>query len=104
MTIKNEKADTVSPVTKQNAPTSDRVIEFQVRANPQPVSASTKSAKPATNQPDQRSVMSPKPLTPLSKPRPAAATATPKPAKQEPKDSKFKSVLKKTGRILKKPF
>ena len=71
-------------------------------------------AKPAINQVttvNQVSPMSQKPSTPSSptsappvRPVPAT-TATPKPVTQNSnKDSKFNSIMKRAGRILKKPF
>jgi len=67
-------------------------------------------SKPAMNQvttANQASAMSQKPATTSSSTvRPvAAASATPKPVTQNSnKDSKFNSMMKKAGRILKKPF
>jgi hypothetical protein len=96
-----EKSDRSSTATKPNVTISgpaNRSIE----------------AKPATNQvttANQTSPMNQKPSTSsysISGPsvRPVgAATATPKPVTQNSnKDSKFNSMIKKAGRILKKPF
>jgi len=101
METRTEKSVRASAATKPNVTISgpaNRSIE----------------AKPSMNQVttvNQASPMSQKPSTPsnsISGPsaRPvAAATATPKPVTQNSnKDSKFNSMLKKAGRILKKPF
>jgi hypothetical protein len=77
--------------------------------SPAPASRGIES-KPAMNQvttANQAAAMNQKPATTsYSTVRPvAAASATPKPVTQSSnKDSKFNSMMKKAGRILKKPF
>ena len=101
METRTEKSDSSLAATKPKVTTpgpADRSIE----------------AKPPMNQVttvNQASPISQKPATPsysISGPsvRPvSAATATPKPVTQNSnKDSKFNSIMKKAGRILKKPF
>lgn len=116
------KTATSSP--KSGAPSRDPFVPLEARPEKADSSfAATKpkvtslepasrhiESKPAMNQvttPNQASAMSQKPATTsYSTVRPVAApSATPKPVTQNSnKDSKFNSMMKKAGRILKKPF
>jgi hypothetical protein len=101
METTTEKSDNSVPATKPKM-TTPAVANRSIEATPAMNQVTTAS---------QPSAMSQKPPTPsysTSGPsvRPvAAATATPKPVTQNSnKDSKFNSMMKKAGRILKKPF
>lgn len=90
----NEKQITIEPATR---------VEIQ------PASAVSKPSRPAPDQKSPAPAASPKEVAPPNTisvhPKPSPEKATPKSNTQnQDKDSKIKSLFKKAGRILKKPF
>lgn len=83
-------------------PASNLVAPAATNPTPEPPPATEQSgAAPVTKE-------EPKPATPAAQPAKKANSKTsitqPKPAPEKKDDSKVGSILKKTGRILKKPF
>jgi hypothetical protein len=97
METRTEKSDSSKPHVTSLGP-ANRSIEAKPAMN-QVTTAN--QASPASQQPTTPSYSNSAPsVRPVS-----AATATPKPVTQNSnKDSKFNSLMKKAGRILKKPF
>ena len=102
-TVAEPKTETSKPSQPApKAPTPAAVIHIQPGSAPPMVNAPTTVAKPSANQPaaKQTSASQQSSATSNSKStRPAQPVPTP-----SPKDSKVKSLLKKAGNVLKKPF
>ena len=103
-TMRNVSQANLSPVSvTTTAPEMPAVIP----PAPSPVAEETPQAAAETPKEEPRETQ-PSPATPKPAAAPASKPATTKPAttKPEPKkdDSKVGSILKKTGKILKKPF
>lgn len=93
-------------------PASSLVVPAETNPTPEPLpameeSVATETPGPATQEEETKRVHNKTAVTPPAK-KVASKTATTqqKPAEEEPRkdDSKVGSILKKTGRILKKPF
>ncbi len=73
--------------------------------NPTPEPQPAESVQPAPAAEEPKETPKPAAVTPIKKPVTRTATKAPaKPATAKKEDSKVNSILKKTGRILKKPF
>jgi len=104
---KAQKSKRGSQAVDEKEPTPPPAVHMQTAENPQALKASSSKTEPATTGETSASVTS------VQKPASAATssihpTAPPIANKATPlaekKDSGFKSVLKKAGKILKKPF
>lgn len=98
------RASAPGPVPSVTLPASSLVAPTEVRSKPEPppAAADLNSVAPvSTEKPETKSAATP----PAKKARSKTSTTQPKPAQESKKDdSKVGSILKKTGRILKKPF
>ena len=107
---KAEKSKRSLPPAALKEPTPVPVIHIQSAPNPPIVSAPSTAAKPVTNPPtgSATSVPSQKPSATSNStsihPLPPESKTTAKPSPLPVKDSKFKSLLKKAGSALKRPF
>lgn len=91
----------------EKEPTPAPAIHVQVLDNSQKIEASSAAAQPLTNQTTTVEASAQKPASSATSasvhPLPPAATFKPTPPAQK-KESGFKSMLKKAGKVLKKPF
>jgi hypothetical protein len=105
--MKATKSNRPLPSTKTKEPTAAPVSHIQI----EPAIPTVSAPKPPTSQPvkNAASPVSEKPqagsYSISTHPEPPPATPAPQTgAQNQQKDSKFKSFLKKAGRVLKKPF
>lgn len=100
------KSKRVGPTLDDQEPAPGPVIHLPPAETPQKLSASSAVVEPLTNQTTNVGTSAPKPASSGTSasfhPPPPAAISKPTPGQK--KESGFKSLLKKAGKVLKKPF
>jgi hypothetical protein len=102
-------ATVTSTTTEAPAVVPPATVEDPNQAAPVPAAEPTPEApKPATAEQPRQTHASPAVTKSAAAPAPARSTITTKPAETKPapkkEDSKVESIIKKTGKLLKKPF
>src|ERR1700752_2415360 len=96
-----------APVPSVTLPASNLVAPSEASSKPEPPQPATEenAAAPVTKEATRPEKTTAPATPPARKTNPKTSTTQPKPAQETKKDdSKVGSILKKTGRILKKPF
>lgn len=94
-----------TPPAPSAASTSNPVPEVNVNPTPEAQPPAAEETKPEPAKPAAAAAVAPAPLKKAAGTKPTPAPAPAKPKVDDKKDeSKVNSILKKTGRILKKPF